>query len=149
MTVDGIGLGCSLVHCEGIPKSSTRQYSLAVTKAHVLNEAENSVSDSLGALPDESDILFLIKPMPFVNSIEFGMRTSCPSLCMVGPCWLSLYSLDPIVGRGMRREETSGPRTFDLHQPRQGGRHDPFAIAPGTLEELGAMTISRVFRVSP
>ena len=52
-----------------------------------------------------------------------------PSLsCMY---WLCLHSLNPIVGRGVRREEASGPRTFDLHQPRQRGRHDPFAIAPG------------------
>jgi len=36
-----------------------------------------------------------------------------------------------MVGCGVRREETSGPRTFDLHKPRQRGRHDPFAIAPG------------------
>jgi hypothetical protein len=52
---------------------------------------------------------------------------------MVVPFWLFLHSLDPIVSRGMRREETSGPGTFDLRQPRQRGRHDPFAIAPGTL----------------
>jgi hypothetical protein len=57
--------------------------------------------------------------------------------------------LDPIIRRGMRRKEASGTRTFGLHQPGQRGRHDPFAIVPGSLKELGTMAIGRVFRVSP
>lgn len=68
---------------------------------------------------------------------------------LYGGCRLCLHALDPIVGRGMRRKEASGPSTFGLHQPRQGGRHDVFAIAPCPLKEFGAMAISRVFRVPP
>jgi hypothetical protein len=56
--------------------------------------------------------------------------------------------MNPIVGRGMCREKASGPCTFGLHQPCQRGRHDPFAIAPGKLEELGAPWRSAAYSAS-
>ena len=43
VAVERIILGSSLVHCEGIPKSSTRQYFVAVTKAYFLHRLPGSV----------------------------------------------------------------------------------------------------------
>jgi hypothetical protein len=53
------------------------------------------------------------------------------------------HSLNPIVGRGVRREDVSCPRTFGLHQLRQRGRHDPFAIVPGDPGRACEMCIGR------
>ena len=48
----------------------------------------------------------------------------------------------------MRREDASFPHIFGLHQPRQCGRHDPFAIVPGDPGRACEMCIGRLASTS-